>query len=84
MISIIHYAEGCNLISTLENMVIKMLSRGEGYSIQIPGDISQKSGQILTKEAFFGYKMCHNFKSIKSMKEYIPYVCRPSTSEDLH
>ena len=27
--------------------------------------------------------MCQNFKSIKSMKENIPYICRRISSEDL-
>ena len=38
---------------------------------------------ILIKKAFFRYKMGHNFKSIKAMKENIPYICRPILSEDL-
>ena len=29
----------------------------------------QKHSQILIKEAFFRYKMCHNFKSIKAIKK---------------
>ena len=38
--------------------------------------------QTLTKKTFFRYKICHNFKSIKSMKGNIPYICRPITFED--
>ena len=53
------------------------------YSIQITGVIFKKSSQILIKEAFFCYKMCHNFKRIKAMKENISYICRPITSDDL-
>ena len=37
----------------------------------MPGVIFKKSNQILIKETFFRYKMCHNFKSIKAMKKNI-------------
>ena len=44
----------------------KSVKRKEGYNIQIPGVIFKKSSQILIKEAFFLYKMYHNFKKYKS------------------
>ena len=38
---------------------------------------------MLIKKAFFRYKMCYNFKSIKAMKESLSYIRRSITSEDL-
>ena len=61
----------------------KRSAEKEGYNIQIPEVIFEKSSQIPIKEAFFRYKMCHDFKSMKVMQENIPYICRPTPSEDL-
>ena len=85
ILSITHYVEGWNLISTLE-FIVKSALQKEGYNIHIPGVIFKKSilvKYLFLKEAFFHYKMCHNFKSMKTMKENIQYICRPVTSEDL-
>ena len=38
---------------------------------------------MLIEETFFRYKICHNFKRIKAMKENTPYIRRPIPSEDL-
>ena len=64
--------------------MVKSALQKKSYNIQILGVIFKKSSQILIKQAFFCCKMCHrNFKSIKAMKENIPYICRPITFEDL-
>ena len=64
-------------------MVKSALQKKEGCNVQIPKIIFKKSSQMLIKEAFFRYKMCHNFKSIKAMKENSTYICRPILSKDL-
>ena len=65
-----------------KNLRLKSLCRKEGSNIQISGNLFRKASQILIKEAFVPYKMCHNFKSIKSMKENVPYMCRAITFEE--
>ena len=37
--------------------------------------MSEMSSQILIKKAFFRYKICHLFKSIKPIQENIPQLC---------
>ena len=61
---------------------LKSLCRKEGSNIQISGNLFRKASQILTKEAFVPYKMCCHFRSIKSMKENVSYICRAITFEE--
>ena len=67
-ISIIHYIERLNLIYTLEIMVKSPLkNRRLQYSDS--RSCIQKSSRIFTKEAFFQYKISHNFKCKKLWKK---------------
>ena len=64
-------------------MVKSTLQEKKTTIFRSQGLTNQKSSHILVNEAFFRYKMCCNFKSIKAMKENISYICRSITSKDL-